>query len=88
MANLQFAIDEDLRLIHNLGVAQILMHCGPQAFQEEPLLTAYRSCRALLVSRSSLGHPFLKFQYHIHTVSHSHYFPDLPILRHSTTHLP
>ncbi|KAF3764170.1 hypothetical protein M406DRAFT_291222 [Cryphonectria parasitica EP155] len=37
-----------LRLIHNLGVVQILKHCGPEAFQDEPLLTAYRSCRALL----------------------------------------
>ncbi|KAH8753019.1 hypothetical protein F5883DRAFT_432810 [Diaporthe sp. PMI_573] len=43
-----FAIDRDLRLIHNIGVAQILKHCGPEAFQEDPLLTAFRSCRALL----------------------------------------
>lgn len=32
-----------------MGVAQILKHCGPEAFQEDPLLTAFRSCRALLV---------------------------------------
>ncbi|KUI64206.1 Transcriptional regulatory protein moc3 [Cytospora mali] len=47
-----FAIDRDLRLIHNIGVAQILKHCGPEAFQEEPLLTAFRSCRALLICQS------------------------------------
>ncbi|KAJ4419586.1 hypothetical protein N0V82_004889 [Gnomoniopsis sp. IMI 355080] len=47
-----FAIDGDFRLIHNLGVAQILKHCGPEAFQEEPLLTAFRSCRALLICQS------------------------------------
>ncbi|KAL1877924.1 hypothetical protein Daus18300_002277 [Diaporthe australafricana] len=47
-----FAIDGDLRLIHNIGVAQILKHCGPEAFQEDPLLTAYRSCRALLICQS------------------------------------
>ncbi|PSR84254.1 hypothetical protein BD289DRAFT_368856 [Coniella lustricola] len=41
-----------LRLIHNLGVAQILKHCGPATFQEEPLLTAYRSCRGLLICQS------------------------------------
>lgn len=39
-------------MIHNLGIAQILKHCGPQAFQQEPLLTAFRSCRALLVCLS------------------------------------
>ncbi|CAN8101225.1 unnamed protein product [Discula destructiva] len=47
-----FAIDGDFRLIHNLGIAQILKHCGPQAFQQEPLLTAFRSCRALLICQS------------------------------------
>ncbi|KAK2598809.1 hypothetical protein N8I77_012196 [Diaporthe amygdali] len=47
-----FAIDRDLRLIHNIGVAQILKHCGPEAFQEDPLLTAFRSCRALLICQS------------------------------------
>lgn len=58
---IQFAIDKDLRLIHNIGVAQILKHCGPEAFQEEPLLTAFRSCRALLVSLSLSGCPVLQF---------------------------
>ncbi|KAI3395259.1 hypothetical protein diail_1612 [Diaporthe ilicicola] len=47
-----FAIDQDLRLIHNIGVAQILKHCGPEAFQDDPLLTAFRSCRALLICQS------------------------------------
>lgn len=57
---MQFAIDGDFRLIHNLGIAQILKHCGPQAFQQEPLLTAFRSCRALLVCLYSLFLPSLR----------------------------
>jgi hypothetical protein len=34
---------------HHVGIIKILQHCGPQTFQEESLLEAFRSCRALLV---------------------------------------
>ncbi|KAJ9136594.1 Transcriptional regulatory protein moc3 [Pleurostoma richardsiae] len=47
-----YAVDRDLRLVHHLGVAQILQHCGPESFQDEPLLTTFRSCRAQLVCQS------------------------------------
>ncbi|KAK4034379.1 hypothetical protein C8A01DRAFT_18811 [Parachaetomium inaequale] len=33
---------------HHVGIIRILQHCGPGTFQEESLLEAFRSCRALL----------------------------------------
>ncbi|ORY66202.1 uncharacterized protein BCR38DRAFT_473486 [Pseudomassariella vexata] len=44
-----WAVERSLGLAHNQGVAQILQHCGPEWFQNEPFLTIFRSCRALLI---------------------------------------
>jgi hypothetical protein len=45
----QYAVENDLGLPHHVGISEILQHCGPESFQQEPLLTIFKSCRAVLV---------------------------------------
>lgn len=36
--------------IHHTGIIQLMHYCGPEAFQREPFMEVYRSCRVILVS--------------------------------------
>ncbi|KAL7940540.1 hypothetical protein V8C42DRAFT_224773 [Trichoderma barbatum] len=46
------ALDNNAHMKHHDGVIHILKRCGPQLFQQEPLLTAFRRSRGVLVCQS------------------------------------
>ncbi|KAL7796234.1 hypothetical protein V8C43DRAFT_278618 [Trichoderma afarasin] len=46
------ALDDNPYMKHHDGVIQILKRCGPKHFQQEPLLTAFRRSRGILVCKS------------------------------------
>ncbi|KAL7905892.1 hypothetical protein GGI35DRAFT_488149 [Trichoderma velutinum] len=49
---ISIALDNNPYMKHHDGVIQILKRCGPRHFQQEPLLTAFRRSRGILICKS------------------------------------
>ncbi|KAL3291281.1 C6 finger domain-containing protein [Colletotrichum asianum] len=46
----QYAVEGNANLPHYYGVVRVIEYCGPEYFQQEPMLTIYRQIRAQHVS--------------------------------------